>query len=216
MLHIQYREQSKHKCVFCEPSDELILLSSDNFNLMLDPFALTPGHLLITSKGHYGCLGEVPEEFFAECQALRRKGYELISANFDSQITRYEHGRAGHCIAKGIESRSCHHYHEHLIPGKLDLHKLLENDFKSISFNNESEIIDLFYRYQEYLLVVEANGTKRFYMAKSENVPPHLLRTLAAQCLGVPELHDWEAYTSCDHMLAGKDLIQSLCKAVSQ
>ena len=203
-LKEHFIQQTHKECVFCNPAKELVLFTSEHFTLMLDPFALTPGHLLLTSKDHYGCLGEVPEHLHEECTSLRVKGYNLLRAHFDKGVTRYEHGRAGHCIARGKSSRSCHHYHEHLIPEALSLHPLLEPSFKSISYTDEKEVIELFNRYHEYLLVCESDGEKRFYVAKSEDVPPHLLRTLTAQALGKPELHDWEAYTSCDYMLAGK------------
>lgn len=205
-LRDYFMQQTQKECVFCNPSKELILDSSENFILMLDPFALTPGHLLLTSKSHYGCLGEIPEHLHEECSLLRLKGSELLGAYFDKAITRYEHGRAGHCISRGKSSRSCHHYHEHLIPGALSLHALLEKQFKGIAYQDEKEVVGLFNRYHEYLLVCESNGVKKFYVAKTEDVPPHLLRTLTAQALGVPQLHDWEAYASCEQMLAGKQI----------
>lgn len=59
-LYKTYQEQSENECVFCHPNPELIIVSTDHFCLMLDPFALIPGHLLITSSNHYGCFGEIP------------------------------------------------------------------------------------------------------------------------------------------------------------
>ena len=206
-LHHYFFNQAKKTCVFCNPNNELIIHESEHFLLMLDPFALIPGHLLLTSKEHFGCLGDIPEELYAECDMLRQKGYELLSSHFKSGITRYEHGRAGHCMLSELKERSCHHYHEHLIPAELSLHKLLEPLFKSISFCKESEVIDLYYRYHEYLLVAESNVNKRLYIVKSEEIPPHFLRTVSAKALGVPLLHDWESYDSCENMLIGKAIL---------
>jgi diadenosine tetraphosphate (Ap4A) HIT family hydrolase len=207
-LHQQFLDQTKEECVFCNPKQELIIESSPHFTLMFDPFALTPGHLLLTSKGHYGCLGEVPEELHDECDELRTKGYALLALHFKTGITRYEHGRAGHCIARGVESRSCHHYHEHLLPAELDLHTKLAPRFKSIAYSEEKDIVDLYDRYHEYLLVQEAHNEKRFYIAKGSEVEAHLLRTLSAEALGHPDLQDWTSYVSCEKMLIGKDILQ--------
>lgn len=209
-LKERYMQQTHIECVFCNPSKDLILTESENFTLMFDPFALIPGHLLLTSKAHYGCLGEVPEHRHKECSKLRIHGYEQLKLHFKKDVTRYEHGRAGHCISRGKSARSCHHYHEHLIPEVLTIHPLLESSFKSILYEDETQVIELFDRYHEYLLVCEADGNKRFYIAKSNDVPPHLLRTLTAQALGKPELHDWEAYTSCSLMLAGKQIFSQV------
>jgi len=197
-------------CVFCEPSFELILHRTEHFLLLLDPFALTPGHLLIASQAHYGCLGEVPREQQEEVGDLRRMAIAHLEAVFNKPVTRYEHGRAGHCLMRNIATRSCHHYHEHLIPGHLALHDSLLAQYKFLSFEQEHEIGALYERYNEYLLVVEPGLDKRFYIARNREVAPHLLRTLSAEALGCPERKNWEDYTSCALMLEGKELLYPL------
>lgn len=207
-LHQILINQTKKECVFCNPSKELVIERSKYFIIMFDPFALMPGHLLLTSKDHYGCLGEIPEEMHEECDELRKKWCSLLSIHFNTGVTRYEHGRAGHCIARGIESRSCHHYHEHLLPAELSLHVRLIDRFKSISYLEEIEIVNLYYKYHEYLLVSEFNGKKKFYIAKSDDVESHLLRTLSAEALGQSNLQNWESYNSCEKMFIGKDILK--------
>lgn len=201
-----FHYQTQKQCVFCHPSEELILKQTDNFTLLFDPFALLPGHLLITSKGHYGCLGEVPSALIDECTSLREEAKEMLRTHYGAEITRYEHGRAGHCIARAKETRSCHHYHEHLLPANLSLHL----DYKKIHFIDEKEVPQLFERFGEYLLVEGASGIKTFYRAEGETVAPHLLRTLAAEELGHPERHDWEAYSDCKMLLEGKRTLLSV------
>jgi len=207
---IDFQLNAKKKCVFCEPSAELILKVTGNFILMLDPFALIPGHLLIASRQHYGCLGEVPIEFQEEAVALRTTAYDYLYEAFKEPITRYEHGRAGHCLLIDRSERSCHHYHEHLIPKHVSLNTALVADFKYIPFQSEVELCALFERYNEYLLVVEPGIGKRFYIAKGKTIAPHLLRTLSARALGYPERENWESYTSCELMLHGKQSLQSV------
>ena len=212
-LQSMYRKQTEEECVFCRPSECLIIESTTHFHLMLDPFALTPGHLLITSLQHYGCLGEVPLNLQKECSELREQASSLLSEVFSQPVFRYEHGRAGHCIARGVSSRSCHHYHEHLIPADISLHPAMEKRFKGIPIQSNEDICSLFERYDEYLLVAESNGNHRFYIANSDDVEPHLLRTLTAEALGHPERSDWETYPSCDLLLEGKEAINNHTKA---
>lgn len=204
MNYKTYLRQSKKQCVFCQPSSELIIESTPHFNLMFDPFALIPGHLLITSKSHYGCLGEIPRDLQQECADLREKASHLLVESFNKSVFRYEHGRAGHCIANEVSSRSCHHYHEHLLPTNISLKMEMEKRFKSILINNNEEICDLFERYDEYLLVDEPATGPLFYVASSDDVEPHLLRTLVSQALGCESHANWESYTSCDLFLEGK------------
>lgn len=203
-MPIDFQTNAKKKCVFCDPSSELILQTTDHFILMLDPFALIPGHLLITSRAHYGCLGEVPIELQSEGMMLRDLAYTCLHRTFNEPVTRYEHGRAGHCLMRDSSSRFCHHYHEHLIPKHLSLHDSLVLNFKYISYQSEHELCALYERYNEYLLVVEPNMEKRFYIAKDKMIEPHLLRALSARALGYPERQNWENYDSCELMLQGK------------
>jgi len=200
----QYLKQSEKGCVFCTPCQDLIIHENQDFFLLFDPFALTPGHLLIQSREHYGCFGEVPRRMEANYLEMRAYAVSLLENAFDKPVTSYEHGRAGHCMMSGINTRSCHHHHEHLLPAALDLHKQLEGTYESINFHEWKEVSGLFERYDEYLLVAQANGDKRFYIASGHEVEPHLLRTLAANALGAAERHDWEAYRSCILLQEGR------------
>ena len=207
MNHHTFIKQSENQCVFCQPMQELVLESTPHFQLIFDPFALVPGHLLITSKNHYGCLGEVPRELQQECDDLRKRASDLLEESFEQPVFRYEHGRAGHCIANGVSSRSCHHYHEHLLPADISLQAVMEKRFKGIRVQDSEEICDLFDRYDEYLLVDEPSSGPLFYIASSDDVEPHLLRTLVSQQLLCPDRADWENYTSLDLFLEGREIL---------
>ncbi len=205
---IEFQKDATKKCVFCQPSLELILKQTEHFTLMLDPFALVPGHLLLTSREHYGCLGELPEELQEEAIRLRNDACEQLYQAFKEPITRYEHGRAGHCLLRDSSTRSCHHYHEHLIPKHIPLHAQLSVHFKYLTYQSNADLCALYERYNEYLLVVEPGMENRFYIAKDKLVEPHLLRTLSAKAIGFPERANWENYTSCTLMLEGKQILQ--------
>jgi hypothetical protein len=166
------------------------------------------------AANHYGCLGEVPLNLQKECTELRNQATALLSKVFNQPVFRYEHGRAGHCIAKGIASRSCHHYHEHLLPADISLHALMEKRFQGIAISSGEDVCALFERYDEYLLVAESNGDHRFYVANSDDVEPHLLRTLTAAALGYPERANWESYSSCEMLLTGKKVIDNQMKQI--
>ena len=214
-LHEKYQDQARNICVFCYPDPFLILQETSNFILMFDPFSLVPGHLLMTSRTHYGCLGEVPLDLQQEGSELRQQAISLLHHVFKNPVTRYEHGRAGHCLARDPSARSCHHYHEHLIPVPFSLHSSLVASFKSIPYQVESEVCGLYERYGEYLLVAESDEKKYFYIAKSKKVAPHLLRTLSAEALGYPERQNWENYSSCTIMLEGKLRLEGVVNEVA-
>lgn len=203
----RFIKSSHDACVFCHHDPLLRFTYTKSFNVICDPFALTPGHLLITSKQHYGCMGEVPSALIEENTELKISIQKILKSTFGSYV-RYEHGRAGHCLNKNPRSRLCHHYHEHWLPVNIDLHPALSKKYRAYSFQNESQVPELYERYGHYLLFENSEGDKRFY-AVNQKVSPHLMRTMIANELGFPERQNWENYSSCELMLQGKALLKS-------
>ncbi len=201
---------SYDECVFCHHDPQLNFTFTNSFNVICDPFALTPGHLLITSKNHYGCLGELPSSVIEENKELKVLIQKVLTSIFGSYI-RYEHGRAGHCLNKNPRSRLCHHYHEHWLPIDIDIHPILAKKFRAYPFQDEKQIPELYEKYGHYLLFENSKGEKTFY-AVNQKIPSHLIRTLIANELGFPERQNWETYTSCELMLQGKALLKSHLK----
>ncbi len=193
------------KCVFCNPDPYLEVFSTKHFVVLHDPFAIIPGHLLISSKEHFSCLAEAVSVYPVDYHRVLRKTKYLITSKFGC-VLRYEHGRAGHCMPQKPNSRLCHHFHEHLIPARLDINNQLEQKFRGYTFESEDELPELFARYGDYLFFENADGLKKFYVA-NQNVPPHYLRTLVATQLGHPERQNWEKYSSCQFLMEGKVLI---------
>jgi diadenosine tetraphosphate (Ap4A) HIT family hydrolase len=115
-------------CVFCEPREELIIEKSEHFIVLHDPFPLMPGHIMITSKEHFGCAGEIPENWFLELTSLKSKFSKKIKSDF-RHISLYEHGRAGVCHAQDIDEadpNSCNHFHLHILPLEQNIQQELK------------------------------------------------------------------------------------------
>ncbi len=197
----RFHSASRHSCVFCEPDRSLIVLESPKFMIMFDPFPVVSGHLLLAAKDHFGCLGEVPPEDLDEHEELRREAEALLRRVY-GPVVRYEHGRAGHCLPAAPDVRSCHHHHEHLVPALFDLHGTLSGFHRGFRFEDDKEVVRLFDRYGHYLLFEDAAGVKVFYPVRK--VPPHALRTFAANAIGQPQRSDWELYSSCELLELGR------------
>lgn len=63
---LEIRSLSQRRCVFCHPNQLKTLLGTDHFWVTLDSSPLVEGHILIHSKSHIGCAGEVESETFLE------------------------------------------------------------------------------------------------------------------------------------------------------
>lgn len=192
MDHDQYESllrAYRRGCVFCDPAPELVLDATGRFVLSFDVAPLTPGHLILHSREHHACAGEVPEEHFDELESLRERIARVVRQVFGS-VTFYEHGRAGHCLSDGPEHRLCHHFHLHIVPGDTDVSGTLSARFEHLSPEELREVTKLYAEYGDYLYL-ETDAGKGYYFVVAEEIERHLLRTLISRALGHPERADW-------------------------
>lgn len=196
-IHRQYREG----CVFCAPAPAITLLSGDRFGVCFDISPLTPGHLIIHSREHHACAGEVPRADIAELDALRAQMSTLVRDRFGA-ATLYEHGRAGHCLSDGPDHRLCHHFHLHVVPGDLNVSDRLTPRFDRIQMATYTEIADLYEQYGDYLYL-ETDAGEQLYFVVNQKIERHLMRTLIAERMGCPERADWRDHADRGLLLDG-------------
>lgn len=149
---------------------------------------------MIVSKEHYGCAGELEPDMMTELTMLADNLWNETLQLY-GHASSYEHGRAGACHARDPndpEGPACHHFHLHILPSAIDIHCILEQTLPCWPVERLSDVVDRFYRFGDYLYFRNSKGEARFYAASGKSVPPHYMRTLISQGLGVPELGDWE------------------------
>lgn len=186
-------QQPASQCVFCTPNPSLTILSSEHFSVIHDISPLIEGHLIIHSKEHFGCAGEVPEEYVAELLAVKEKISTLLS-NVYGTVSFYEHGRAGHCLTDGPENRLCHHFHLHALPLDIDISSTIDKSYTHIILKNFTDITLAFDTYGQYLYFENTEGDKYFYSI-NEEIQTHYLRTVIAESIGFPERANWKQYS---------------------
>ena len=175
-------------CMFCDVENTLILFETENLYLIRDKFPITHGHLMVISKGHFRCMGELPTKFFTEIQTLRKQTEKIYQ---NRPYLAYEHGRAGHCVKLSDSLVTCHHFHFHFVPLSCDLHDELKNSY---SFIIVKQLVDVRRHYQklgEYLYFEDSNRSARIYPA-THHVAPHLLRTMVCDRSNLSQRADWE------------------------
>lgn len=190
-----YQKEKKEKwaCLFCEPSEAITIEQTEHFRVIIDPFPVVPGHVMITSQAHYGCAGEIPPELQLELIALREYLRSELQGHAGPCIF-YEHGRAGCCLPKNKNNLKCDHFHLHCLPLDICIQQHLKNKYKCIRITNYSEIMDLFFQFGDYLYFEESDGSMLFFPTAGAFVEPHLLRTLLCYAIGAPERSNWQAY----------------------
>jgi diadenosine tetraphosphate (Ap4A) HIT family hydrolase len=186
-------------CLFCERESHEILFSTDNFVVGFDNFPLTEGHLLIFSKAHYGCGGDISKDILLELVAIKEKVAALLEKAY-ATVSFYEHGRAGHCVSFGPDERLCHHFHLHALPLPIDISMKIDERFQRINIPFYGVIDTFFNKYGEYLFFENNKGLAGFYPVVDQ-IPPHFLRTLIANGLSRPERADWESFEDIDFIV---------------
>jgi len=199
------------KCLLCQIDAELILFESENFFIACDPYPLAVGHIMIISKEHYSCSGELPEQLIKQCSQLANFVSNEIKHLFPSfRLICYEHGRAGACLSVPDTLGLCHHMHLHLLPISVNLEESLSKIFSRKHLINFLEIGKFFHGYGEYLYYKNSDDIPVFYPAEGVNVVPHLIRTLISIELGKPEYADWETYPSNNLLQLSKTIFKNI------
>jgi len=182
-------------CLFCSlpeiaspanPEDEIID-ESENFYAKAALGHFVFGYTLIIPKEHFPSFGYLPEDLFPELEGFRDNVLDKLHNLCQDPITIVEHGAMNRCQRGG----SCiDHAHLHLMPLAADLYPLLSRRF---SFDELESISELrrFKDAQIPYLYYQREGLRGHGVQLSQDVPSQLLRRIACQALGQPELWDW-------------------------
>jgi diadenosine tetraphosphate (Ap4A) HIT family hydrolase len=189
----------KSECLFCSPISGMTLSETENFRVLLDNFPICPGHIMISTKAHYGSAGEVPLELQQEFIELKNQ-IGILAKSKTGKVVFYEHGRAGSCHHAN-PNEQCDHFHLHCLPLDICIHKQLRSSYERIQMNQYSQIHDLFYEYGNYLFFENAENQMSFYVEGENKVASHLLRTLICSAIGKDNLANWEQYTNMNMSL---------------
>ncbi|MCH9616935.1 MAG: hypothetical protein SP1CHLAM9_02340 [Chlamydiia bacterium] len=177
-------------CIFCNLDKSLIIEEGDAFRVILDPYPLCESHIMIVSKEHVGCTGELTKKQLIEMEYITKKIESSFMLDHGGFIS-YEHGRAGVCIAS--QEIPCFHMHMHYLPLSLDINVELKDQYSHLPVTCLSDIQRYFHSKGEYLFF--KNSLKAgFFPVLNKSIPPHLLRTLIARKMNMPHLASIENY----------------------
>lgn len=182
-------------CLFCSiqemsnpsnPEDEIID-ESENFYAKAALGHFVFGYTLIISKDHLLSFANLPEHLFPELEAFRDSVLEKLHTICRHPINIMEHGAISRCRRGGA---CIDHAHLHLMPLAADLYPLLSKKF---SFYELGSIRELrrFKGAQIPYLYYQREGFRGHGVQLSQEVPSQLLRRIACQAMGQPELWDW-------------------------
>ena len=181
-------------CLFCHPNPGMQMHETEHFRLLRVNFPAVSGHIMTSSKLHYGSLGELDPEMFSELEALK----EEVAMWFREQcgaVLFYEHGRAGSCHSNDAHGTQCEHFHLNCIPSDICIHSKLKAHLeKHYPVESLDRICPLFHKWGDYLYCENNEKEAIYYPVQQTKIPPHFLRTLICEELLMPEKADWQAH----------------------
>lgn len=187
------QKKRKKGCLFCDPYNGMIVKSTTHFNVLADTFPIVAGHTMVSSKGHFGCAGEIPPELQEELFAIKNDIADTFQKEYGKVIF-YEHGRAGCCLTQDPEGSKCEHFHLHALPADVDIAPQLAQKFSHVQLRSFNDVYEQYYSNGNYLYFENNKGEIYFYPTSEYNVESHHLRTLICQELDILERSNWEEY----------------------
>jgi diadenosine tetraphosphate (Ap4A) HIT family hydrolase len=195
-------------CLFCKPYESMVIHESQSFRVLIDTFPIIPGHLMISSKAHYGSAGEIPVELQEELFTLKEDLKNRVRT-LNGNCIFYEHGRAGCCMKTNPNGQKCEHFHLHCLPVEACILTELSKKFKAIAITDYSDVMNLFMQYGNYLYFENSQSQQFFFPASDNEVESHLLRTLICDALQVSKRSNWEGYRELDTYIESQQLIET-------
>ncbi len=187
---------SQKPCIFCQQENikDEILWESENFFVKVGIGLLAPGHVMIISKRHFRCFGELPSDLHGEFLAVKKQVHEKVRELFSEPVI-YEHG---------IYSQSVHHAHMHLVPRSTgpyalsNMHGRIFNGLPSQKVPSVQAVAEALRMFGSYIFL-EEDGGAWIYNTKDAAPQAYTFRKEFGRLSGLTGLINWRT-------LAGEDL----------
>jgi diadenosine tetraphosphate (Ap4A) HIT family hydrolase len=184
-------------CEFCERFPTVTVPhvhETDNFFVQADRSPLVIGHVMIISKSHFGCAGEVPDELRSELLELIHFVTERVRSIYGT-ASMYEHGRAGHCVPMNNGQGMCEHFHLHVLPIDITTDPDFEKENIDVWGRREpktfGDVFTFFDRHGSYLYLCDNRNNGRCFSVDHEALPPHYLRSFISKNHLAHDRGDW-------------------------
>lgn len=168
-----------------------IILESDNFVVMPTIGCLVEGYLLVVSKKHYTCMGDLPSLLTNELNSLVEIVTSKINEKYKKNAVCFEHGGC-----KGKSGSCVDHAHLHVVPFDTNLTKLI----KPYALNDMtiSSLHDL-QSYAPYLYWQDIDESQ--HVATGDFFPSQFFRKIIADYYGLGNEWDWHQFHHAENML---------------
>lgn len=174
-----------------------ILYNTDHVAVMPTVGSFVEGYLLLVSRRHVSCIGDLQDHELAELEgqlAYIKRQEELC---YHKRVACFEHGmaacsrRSGGCID---------HAHLHVVPCEVLLEDFIKKyDLKYRRIASMKELQSLAAAHKPYLFWEEIDGTK--WVIDEGVIPSQFFRKVLADIHGVNQQWDWRQHYCLNNMV---------------
>lgn len=192
-------------CIFCNSFKEGdSLFDTENFFVKVGKGIICPGHVMIITKKHYKCMGDIDKKLVNEFLYLKLKLMKFITDNFFKPLV----------TENGVIMQSVFHAHTHFIPMKseyydeVDFYEGVVKTFlknQNLEYKNIidfMEILDIFKIDGEYLYFEQDNEIILFRTKKYSKIIQFIKDNLSYRAfftkIGLKGVKDWKLMTTED------------------
>jgi ATP adenylyltransferase len=176
-----------------------ILFESESFVAVPTIGALVEGWLLLITKRHYLCMGEMPRTLFDELNRFKRLVEQFVEDCY-GPVAFFEHGpsRPQQSVGCGVD-----HAHLHVVPTECDLAKglsgLVADDLRWVEASGVVDTKRSHLAGSEYLYLEQPAGHAR--ITEGRRFGSQLFRRVIARHVGTPNEFDWKLHDGAENVL---------------
>lgn len=186
-------------CLFCERENALkyIIEESQHFYVRApSKGAIAPGHVMIVSKSHVRCLGEISKSLGEEYLELEGRIKNKITQRFSYPLA----------IEQGIHGQSVFHAHKHLFPDRSEWYDFTGENRRFLSFLPEEilyteghsldDVRKVFEEDEQYVTIEEGG---KLYVCRTKILLPNTLRPMrefTAKATGITTYLYWQTMSA--------------------
>jgi ATP adenylyltransferase len=182
----------------CQPCDT-IMFQTENFVAIPSLGSIVPGWILLVSKTHYICVGELGSELIEELESLKATVKSELEDRF-GEVVVFEHGPVspGQPAGCGVD-----HLHVHLVPTRADMLRGVSELYnEAVSWkvvDGLSAVRSCFLDGTPYLFVEQYDVS---HVWSDDSIASQTFRRVIASFHEVPEAYNWHQHEWLDNVNA--------------
>lgn len=184
-------------CIFCNEENikRLILDETENFYLVANSNPCSPGFVILISKKHFSCFGEMPDCLDEEYLNFLEKSKKKIRENFSEPIV----------SEQGIHGQSVNHAHTHIFPSVSEIYDFSKKELidfvpKEIKITEEKSLQDIkrIFREEKEYVSIEEKGKLYVCHTKGHGGVLKISREAIARLTGLDSLLNWKTMSESE------------------